>query len=109
MNQSRVTAQLENIRTAPRCSAKTRAGRACQCPAFAIVKRCRLHGGIVQARQKGTVTATTGTGHLRLRPLRKRQWLKSMVRTCKGTEKVTRSTGDQVIRPHCCEAALGFT
>ena len=23
--------------------------------------------------------------------------------------EVTRSTGDQVIRPHCCEAALGFT
>jgi hypothetical protein len=33
------------MRTSPRCGAKTRKGTACQAPAVAGKKRCRMHGG----------------------------------------------------------------
>jgi predicted CoA-binding protein len=64
MNQKRVMRQLENIRTAQRCGARTRAGGACQCPAIRGRKRCRCTAGAVQARRRVAITATTGTGRL---------------------------------------------
>ena len=36
---------LEAMRSAPRCGAKTRKGTACQGPAVAGKRRCRMHGG----------------------------------------------------------------
>jgi hypothetical protein len=45
--------QLANLRAAPRCGAKTRAGGACQCPAIRDRKRCRLHGGRSPGAPKG--------------------------------------------------------
>jgi hypothetical protein len=41
MDQDRVVKQLANIRAAPRCGAKTRAGTPCQCPAIRGRLRCR--------------------------------------------------------------------
>lgn len=45
MDQSRVVAQLANIRAAPRCGAKTRAGGACQCPAVRGRRRAASMAG----------------------------------------------------------------
>jgi hypothetical protein len=33
------------LRSVPRCGAKTRSGRPCQAPAVAGRARCRMHGG----------------------------------------------------------------
>jgi len=38
--------RLANLRAAPRCEARNRAGTPCQCPAMCGRKRCRLHGGL---------------------------------------------------------------
>ena len=44
-----VELHLRNLRRAPRCGAKTRAGSPCECPAIHGRTRCRLHGGRVPA------------------------------------------------------------
>jgi hypothetical protein len=49
--------RLQNLRTAPRCGAKTRRGRACMSPAVKGRARCRMHGG---AKGSG---APCGEGH----------------------------------------------
>lgn len=35
-----------DVRSAPRCGARTRRGTACECPAIRGKARCRLHGGL---------------------------------------------------------------
>jgi glucans biosynthesis protein len=52
MNQNFET-RLRNLRQAPRCGAKTRAGGPCQCPAIRGRTRCRLHGGWSPDAQRG--------------------------------------------------------
>jgi hypothetical protein len=37
--------RLSNMRQAPRCGAKTRAGTPCRSPAVRGRRRCRMHGG----------------------------------------------------------------
>ena len=37
--------RLQNLRAAPRCGARTRAGSACMSPAVKGRARCRMHGG----------------------------------------------------------------
>jgi glucans biosynthesis protein len=87
MNQDRVVAQLANIRTAPRCGARTRAGGACQCPAIRDRKRCRLHGGRNPGAPKGRDNGNYRDGTFTAEALRERQWLRSVVRTYTKQEK----------------------
>lgn len=81
MNQSRVTAQLTNIRAAPRCGAKTRAGGACQSPAIRNRKRCRLHGGCSTGAPKGRRNGNYRDGTFTAEAVKEGQWLRSIVRT----------------------------
>jgi hypothetical protein len=81
MDQSRVSAQLNNIRAAPRCGAKTRAGGQCQCPAIRDRKRCRLHGGRSPGAPKGSGNGNYTSGEFTAQASEERQWLRSIVRT----------------------------
>jgi hypothetical protein len=45
--------RASNLRLAPRCGARTRAGTACQRPAIRGQKRCRLHGGLSPGAPRG--------------------------------------------------------
>jgi hypothetical protein len=81
MNQSRVMAQLTNLRAALRCGAKTRAGGACQCPAIRDRKRCRLHGGRNSGAPKGPGNGNYKDGTFTAEAIQERQWLRSIVGT----------------------------
>ena len=87
MNQTRVLAQLRNLREAPRCGAKTRAGGTCQCPAIRGRKRCRLHGGHSPGAPKGTANGNYNGGDFTAAAVEERQWLRSLVRTYGKLEK----------------------
>ena len=80
-DQSRVMTLLKNIREAPRCGAKTRAGGACQCPAIGGRSRCRLHGGRSTGAPKGQGNGNFTTGDFTAEAIEERQWLRSVVRT----------------------------
>jgi len=81
MNQSRVMAQLANIRASPRCGAKTRAGGPCRCPAIRNRKRCRIHGGRSPGAPKGSGNGNFKDGESTAEAIQERQWLRAMVRT----------------------------
>lgn len=87
MNQSRVMAQLTNIRRAPRCGAKTRAGGCCQCPAIRDRNRCRLHGGKSTGAPRGPGNGNYKGGEFTAEAVKERQWLRSIVRTFGKVEK----------------------
>ncbi|WP_409364066.1 HGGxSTG domain-containing protein [Bradyrhizobium liaoningense] len=87
MDQSRVVTQLENIRTAQRCGARTRAGGACQCPAIRSRKRCRLHGGRSPGAPMGSDNGNYRDGTFTAEAVKERQWLRSVVRTYAKLEK----------------------
>ncbi|MEY9634163.1 hypothetical protein ABIF66_002392 [Bradyrhizobium japonicum] len=79
MNQDRLTRQLLNIRAAPRCGAKTRAGGACQCPAIRGRKRCRIHGGLSSGAPRGEQNGNFRDGFWTCEAVQERQWAKEMV------------------------------
>jgi hypothetical protein len=81
MNQSRVMAQLANIRAAARCGAKTRVGGTCQCPAIRGRNRCRLHGGRSTGAPKGQRNGNYKGGEFTAEAIQERQWMRSIVRT----------------------------
>ena len=81
MDQSRVMAQLANIRAARRCGAKTRTGGVCQCPAIRGRKRCRLHGGRSPGAPKGRDNGNYKDGAFTTEAIQERQWLRSVVRS----------------------------
>jgi hypothetical protein len=87
MNQDRVMTQLANIRAAPRCGAKTRAGGACQCPVIRGRKRCRLHGGRSTGAPKGGGNGNYKDGNFTAEAIEQRLWLKAIVRTYGRLEK----------------------
>jgi hypothetical protein len=87
MNQSRFIAQLGNIRSAPRCGAKTRAGFACQCPAIRDRNRCRLHGGRSTGAPKEGGNGNYKGGDFTAEAIEQRLWLKAIVRTYGKLEK----------------------
>jgi hypothetical protein len=87
MNQGRVMAQLTNIRAAPRCGAKTRAGGACQCPAIRNRKRCRLHGGRSTGAPQGRGNGNYRDGTFTAEAVQERRWLRSLTRTFGKLEK----------------------
>jgi hypothetical protein len=81
MNQDRVMTQLANLRAAPRCGARTRAGGACQCPAIVDRKRCRLRGGRSPGAPKGPDNGNYRDGTFTTDAIQERQWLRSVVRS----------------------------
>jgi hypothetical protein len=87
MNQSRVMAHLMNIRAAPRCGAKTRAGSPCQCPAIRGRNRCRLHGGRSTGAPKGQRNGNYKVGEFTAEAIEERQWLRSIVRAYGKVDK----------------------
>jgi glucans biosynthesis protein len=87
MNQGRAMTQLANIRTSPRCGAKTRAGGACQCPAIRGRKRCRLHGGRSPGAPRDRNNGNFKDGTFTAEAVEERQWLKSVVRTYAKAQK----------------------
>jgi hypothetical protein len=87
MNQTRVMVQLANLRAAPRCGARTRAGGACQCPVIRDRKRCRLHGGRSPGAPQGRDNGNYRDGTFTAEAIQERQWLRSVVRTYTKQEK----------------------
>ena len=80
MNQTRVLAQLTNLREAPRCGAKTRAGGTCQCPAVRGRARCRLHGGLSSGAPRGEQNGNFRDGFWTCEAVQERQWAIEMVK-----------------------------
>ena len=79
MDQSRVMAQLANIRAAPRCGAKTRAAGPCQCPAVRGRTRCRIHGGVSPGAPRGEKNANFKDGFWTREAVQERRWTKKML------------------------------
>jgi hypothetical protein len=87
MNQDRRTRQLLNIRAAPRCGAKTRAGGACQSPAIRGRKRCRIHGGLSSGAPRGEGNGNFKDGYWTAETTEERRWVKKMLQIyAKGTD-----------------------
>src|SRR5262245_13242242 len=72
--------RLANLQRAPRCGAKTRAGRSCQRPALRGRKRCRLHGGLSPGAPRGPKNGNFKTGNWTAEAIEERRWLRSLVR-----------------------------
>jgi glucans biosynthesis protein len=88
MNQARLTRQLSNIRTAPRCGARNRAGTSCQCPAIRGRTRCRIHGGLSTGAPKGDANGNFKDGYWTSEAVEERRWTKEMVQMyAKTTDK----------------------
>ncbi|MGA7453974.1 MAG: HGGxSTG domain-containing protein [Rhodoplanes sp.] len=79
MNQA-VATRLANLRAAPRCGAKNRAGRACRCPAMRGRKRCRLHGGLSPGAPRGQRNGNFKDGQWTAEAIAERRWLRSLVK-----------------------------
>jgi hypothetical protein len=79
MNQNRVMAQLENIWSAPRCGAKSRAGTPCRCPAIRGRNRCRLHGGLSPGAPKGGKNGNYVDGYFTTQAVEERRWARSLL------------------------------
>lgn len=79
MNQGRILTQLQNIRLAPRCVAKTRAGGICQCPAIRGRNRCRLHGGLSPGAPKGGKNGNYVDGYFTAEAIGERRWARSLL------------------------------
>jgi len=75
-NRSAQPAQLAN---APRCGARTRAGTACQRPAFRDRKRCRLHGGLSPGAPFGTKNGNHKHGYWTAETIQERKWARDLV------------------------------
>jgi hypothetical protein len=77
MNQAAET-RLENLRSAPRCGARNRAGLPCQCPAIRGRMRCRLHGGLSPGAPKGTGNGNYVDGYYTAEAIAERRWARSL-------------------------------
>ena len=78
MNQETVR-RLSNMRTAPRCGARTRAGTPCQCPAIRERSRCRLHGGHSPGAPAGNGNGNYVDGYYTAQTIKERRWARSLL------------------------------
>jgi hypothetical protein len=78
MNQA-VATRLANLRAAPRCGARNRAGGVCQCPAMRDRKRCRLHGGLSPGGPRGQQNGNFKDGSWTAEAIEERRLLRSLV------------------------------
>jgi hypothetical protein len=72
--------RLKNLRLAPRCGARTRAGAACQRPAVRGRKRCRLHGGLSPGAPRGAKNGNFRDGYWTAEAIEERRWLRSLLK-----------------------------
>ena len=77
MDQDLAT-RLSNLRLAPRCGARTRAGTACQRPAIRGQKRCRLHGGLSPGAPRGVRNGNFKNGDWTKDAIAERKWVRSL-------------------------------
>jgi hypothetical protein len=84
MDENITETRLRNLRSAPRCGAKTRAGSSCQRPALRGLKRCRLHGGLSPGAPRGAKNGNFKSGDWTAEALEERKWLRSLVRKFAG-------------------------
>jgi hypothetical protein len=73
--------RLRNLKLAPRCGARTRAGGICQRPAIRGRKRCRLHGGLSPGAPRGSKNGNFRKGNWTGDAIQERMWLRSLVKT----------------------------
>ena len=73
--------RLKNLRQAPRCGARTRAGTACQRPAMRGRRRCRLHGGLSTGAPRGPKNGNFRNGNWTADAIEERRWLRSLVQS----------------------------
>jgi hypothetical protein len=78
MNQEAVR-RLANMRAARRCSARTRAGTPCQCPAIRGRARCRLHGGLSLGAPSGSNNGNYVDGYFTAEAIKERGWARSLL------------------------------
>jgi hypothetical protein len=71
--------RLKNLKRAPRCGARTRAGGACQRPAIRGRRRCRLHGGLSPGAPRGKKNGNFRNGNWTAGAIEERRWLRSLV------------------------------
>jgi hypothetical protein len=87
MNQGTLE-RLANLRAAPRCGARNRAGEPCGCPAIRGRSRCRLHGGHSPGAPKGNANGNFKTGYWTAEAVEERRWIRDMVQLyAKATDK----------------------
>jgi glucans biosynthesis protein len=79
MNQETVR-RLSNLRAAPRCGARNRAGEPCRCPAIRGRSRCRLHGGLSPGAPEGNANGNFKTGYWTAEAVEERRWVKEMAK-----------------------------
>jgi hypothetical protein len=88
MDPNRLDIQLKNMRGAPRCGAKTRAGTPCRCPAVRGRTRCRIHGGLSPGAPRGERNGNFKTGFWTCEAVQERRWAKKMVQVyAKATDE----------------------
>jgi hypothetical protein len=85
MNRT-IETRLRNLRQAPRCGAKTRAGGSCRCPAMRGRKRCRLHGGLSPGAPRGGKNGNFKKGDWTAEAIEERKWLRFLIRSFAKTE-----------------------
>jgi hypothetical protein len=73
--------RLANLRAAPRCGARNRAGEPCQCPAMRGRKRCRLHGGLSPGAPRGPQNGNYRSGEWTIEAAQERKWLRELVKS----------------------------
>lgn len=78
MNQEAV-GRLANLRAAPRCGARTRAGTPCKCPAINGRSRCRLHGGLSLGAPRGAENGNYVDGYFTAEAIGERRWARSLL------------------------------
>lgn len=78
--------KLTNLRAAPRCGAKNRAGKPCQCPAMRDRKRCRLHGGKSTGAPRGAANGNYTDGHWTLEAQEERRLIRDLLKAALGVK-----------------------
>ncbi len=73
--------RLSNLRAAPRCGARTRAGKPCQCPAIRGRSRCRIHGGRSTGAPLGSMNGNYVDGYYTAQAVEERRWARSLLAT----------------------------
>ncbi len=80
MNQT-IEQRLVNLRRAPRCGARNRAGHPCKRPALRGKARCRLHGGLSSGAPGGEGNGRYRDGYWTKEAISERKWLRELVRS----------------------------
>ncbi len=83
MNQG-LDVRLANMRSAPRCGARSRAGTPCQAPALRGRKRCRLHGGWSTGAPRGSRNGNYTDGDWTTEAIEERRWLHALQQLAKS-------------------------